>query len=116
MKTGTAAERRTAAVWIATVAGTGYFPVGPGTAGSAVAVGMVAALNALPLSDVWCIALLFVATALIFFLGVWAAAKSEKFFGETDPGNVVIDEVVEKDLEIKPLCDQDRHVHRQTSY
>ena len=93
MKTGTTAERATPAVWIATVAGTGYFPVGPGTAGSAVAVGMVAAVNALPLSNAWCTTLLFAATTLIFFLGVWSAAKSEKFFGETDPGHVVIDEV-----------------------
>ena len=93
MKTGTAAERRTPAVWIATVAGTGYFPVGPGTAGSAVAVGLVAAVNALPLSNAGCSGLLFVVAALIFFLGVWSAGESEIFFGRTDPGHVVIDEV-----------------------
>jgi phosphatidylglycerophosphatase A len=30
---------------------------------------------------------------VIFFLGVWAAGQSEKFFGQTDPRSVVIDEV-----------------------
>jgi phosphatidylglycerophosphatase A len=34
------------------------------------------------------------AAVLIFFVGVWAAGESEKFFGRTDPGHVVIDEVV----------------------
>jgi phosphatidylglycerophosphatase A len=93
MKTGTATERRTPAVWIATVGGTGYFPVGPGTAGSAVAVGMVAVVNALPLSHARCIALMVVVATVVFFLGVWSAGESENFFGRTDPGHVVIDEV-----------------------
>ena len=93
MKTETAAEQRTPAVWIATVGGTGYFPVGPGTAGSAVAVGMVALVNALPLSDAWCMALMFVVATAVCFLGVWSAGESENFFGRTDPGHVVIDEV-----------------------
>jgi phosphatidylglycerophosphatase A len=29
----------------------------------------------------------------IFFVGAWAAGRAEKFFGRTDPGHVVIDEV-----------------------
>ena len=94
MKTKRAAEnRRTPAVWIATVCGTGYFPVAPGTVGSAVAVGLVAALDALPFANAWRDALLALAIALIFFIGVWAAGQSEKFFGRTDPRHVVIDEV-----------------------
>jgi len=95
MKTGTAAEKRRGgpAVWIATVAGAGYFPVAPGTMGSAVGVGVVAALDAIPFAPAWRDALLGLAAGLIFFTGVWAAGRSEKFFGRTDPGQVVIDEV-----------------------
>ncbi|HXH49382.1 MAG TPA: phosphatidylglycerophosphatase A [Terriglobia bacterium] len=87
-------KRRTPAVWIASVAGAGYLPVAPGTAGSAVSVGMVAALDALPLSRTGRIALLILAAALIFLVGVWAARQSEKYFEQTDPRHVVIDEVV----------------------
>ena len=39
-------------------------------------------------------ALLVLVALLIFFLGVWAGGQSEKFFGRTDPRQVVIDEVV----------------------
>ncbi|MEJ2008352.1 MAG: phosphatidylglycerophosphatase A [Acidobacteriota bacterium] len=95
MKTEMAVEkRRTPAVWIATVAGAGYFPVAPGTVGSAVGIGIVAALDAIPFAHAWREALICLAAGLIFFIGVWAAGRSEKFFGRTDPGHVVIDEVV----------------------
>jgi phosphatidylglycerophosphatase A len=87
-------KRRTPAVWIASVAGAGYFPVAPGTVGSAVSVGMVAALDALPLTRTGRHALLILAALLIFSVGVWAAGQSETFFGRTDPRHVVIDEVV----------------------
>lgn len=94
MKTEMAVEtRRTLPVWVATVAGTGYFPAAPGTVGSVVAIGLVAALDAAAFSDAWRTALLALASLLVFFLGVWAAGQSEKFFGRTDPGHVVIDEV-----------------------
>jgi phosphatidylglycerophosphatase A len=88
-----AERRRTLPVWVATVAGAGYFPVAPGTVGSAVAVVLVAALDAIPLTPAGRFALLALLVALIFFLGVWAAGRSEEFFGRTDPGHVVIDEV-----------------------
>ena len=42
--------RRGAGVWIATCAGVGYFPLAPGTAGSAVGVALVVALGLLPLA------------------------------------------------------------------
>jgi phosphatidylglycerophosphatase A len=94
VKTGMASEkRRTLAVWVATVAGAGFFPVAPGTVGSAVSVGLVAALHAVPFASIWRDALLVIAIVVIFFLGVWAAGQSEKVFGRTDPGHVVIDEV-----------------------
>lgn len=31
---------------------------------------------------------------VLFVVGVWAAGEAEKYFGRTDPGQVVIDEVV----------------------
>lgn len=95
MKTEMAAEkRRTPAVWIATVAGAGYFPVAPGTIGSTVGVGIAAGFEVLPFAHAWREALLGLTAGLIFFLGVWAAGESEKFFGRVDPRHVVIDEVV----------------------
>ncbi len=89
-----AEKRRSPAVWLATVAGAGSFPYAPGTVGSAVGVGVVAALDLIPLARAGRIGLLGLAAAALFFLGVWSAGESEKFFGRTDPGHVVIDEVV----------------------
>jgi phosphatidylglycerophosphatase A len=94
VKTGMASEKkRTLAVWVATVAGAGYFPVAPGTVGSAVSVGLVAALDAVCFGNAWRNVLLVLAVLVIFFLGVWAATRSEKFFDKIDPRYVVIDEV-----------------------
>jgi phosphatidylglycerophosphatase A len=84
----------TLAVWIASVAGAGYFPVAPGTVGSAVSVGMVAALDALSLTNTERNTLLILAALVIFLIGAWAAGQSEKYFEQTDPRHVVIDEVV----------------------
>lgn len=87
-------ERRGgAAVWIATCSGVGYFPVAPGTAGSVVGVVLVAALGRLPFEALWLSVSLGMAALGVFVLGVWAAGHAEKFFGRTDPGHVVIDEV-----------------------
>lgn len=85
--------RRDAAVWIATCGGVGYFPVAPGTAGSAVGIVLVAALGRADLAPVGSWVLLAGAALSIFFVGAWAAGRAEKFFGRTDPGHVVIDEV-----------------------
>ena len=85
--------RRDAAVWIATCGGVGYFPVAPGTAGSAVGIVLVAALGRADLAPVGSWVLLAAAALSIFFVGAWAAGRAEKFFGRTDPGHVVIDEV-----------------------
>ena len=94
VKTGTISEKKgTLAVWVATVCGAGYFPIAPGTVGSAVSVALVAALDALSFSNAWRATLLVLAVLVIFFLGVWAAGQSEKFFDRTDPRYVVIDEV-----------------------
>jgi phosphatidylglycerophosphatase A len=88
-------ERRAGlAIWIATAAGAGYFPIAPGTAGSAVGVVLVVALARLHLERAWSSVVLGIASLLLFALGVWAAGEAEKFFGRVDPGQVVIDEVM----------------------
>src|SRR4029078_2023062 len=77
------------AVFIATVGYCGYFPVAPGTVGSA--AGLVAYLL------VWWTHPPVVEIALIaglFAVGVWAGTTAEQYFGGIDPGPVVIDEVV----------------------
>lgn len=79
---------------MATCAGIGYFPLAPGTVGSLLAVGLVAALARLPMAVPGLRAELAAAAAVIFGLGVWAAGRAEESFGRTDPGEVVIDEVV----------------------
>jgi phosphatidylglycerophosphatase A len=87
-------ERRAgAAVWIATCGGVGYFPVAPGTAGSAVGVVLVLALGRLPVGAPWLQVSLGAAAVVVFFLGVWSAGHAEKFFSRVDPRFVVIDEV-----------------------
>ncbi len=86
-------SRPDAAVRIATCGPTGYAPVAPGTAGSLVGLAVVVALGRLP-AERWVLSLLLAAmTAAVFLAGVWAATRAEKFFGRTDPPQVVIDEV-----------------------
>jgi len=77
------------AVFVATVAYCGYFPIAPGTAGSA--AGLIVYLL------VWWTRSAAVEVALIvavFAAGVWAATEAERFFGGIDPGPVVVDEVL----------------------
>lgn len=75
------------AVLLATSLGAGYFPVAPGTAGSA--VGIVIYLLTRNWSASWQVALV----AVISGIGVWAAELAARHFGRDDPGPVVIDEV-----------------------
>lgn len=77
------------AVFLATAAYCGYFPIAPGTVGSA--AGLVVYLL------VWYSKSRSVEAALIvavFAVGTWAATHAERFFGAIDPGQVVIDEVL----------------------
>jgi len=77
------------AVFIATAAYCGYFPIAPGTVGSA--AGLVVYLL------VWWTRSPIVEVALIaatFAAGTWAATHAERYFGGIDPGPVVIDEVL----------------------
>ena len=51
-------------------------------------------LGRLPLHGTASVAVLAAASLLLFAVGVWAAGEAEGFFGRTDPGQVVMDEVV----------------------
>jgi phosphatidylglycerophosphatase A len=77
------------AVFVATVAYCGYFPIAPGTAGSAAGLLFYAIVwwTQSPWVEVGLIAGLFAA-------GVWAGTIAERYFGGIDPGPIVIDEVV----------------------
>ena len=77
------------AVFLATAAYTGYFPIAPGTVGSA--VGLLVYLL------VWWTGSTAVEVTLIvglFAAGVWAGTTAERYFGGIDPGPIVLDEVV----------------------
>jgi len=77
------------AVFIATVGYCGYFPIAPGTVGSAAGLVVYALVwwTQSPIVEVGLIAALFAA-------GVWAGTTAERYFGGIDPGPIVIDEVV----------------------
>jgi phosphatidylglycerophosphatase A len=77
------------AVFAATVAYCGYFPIAPGTAGSAAGL-VVYLLVSWTRSPIVEVALI----AAIFGVGTWAATHAERYFGGIDPGPVVIDEVL----------------------
>jgi phosphatidylglycerophosphatase A len=74
---------------IATCGYIGFAPLAPGTVGSAAGVALfyLAQASGLP----WVQAALIVT---LFTAGVWAASVAEEALGRTDPGPVVIDEVV----------------------
>lgn len=77
------------AVFIATAGYSGYFPVAPGTVGSAVGL-VVYLLVWWAQSPVFEVALI----AGLFAAGVWAGTTAERYFGGVDPGPIVLDEVV----------------------
>jgi phosphatidylglycerophosphatase A len=67
----------------------GFFPVAPGTAGSAAAVILYVLLRWLGVVNFE------LPLAVVFFaLGVWLGALAEKELGSIDPGPVVLDEVL----------------------
>jgi phosphatidylglycerophosphatase A len=77
------------AVFIATAGYCGYFPIAPGTVGSA--AGLVVYLIVWWTQSPVVEGLLI---AAVFAAGVWAASIAERYFGGIDPGPVVIDEVL----------------------
>jgi phosphatidylglycerophosphatase A len=77
-------------LFIATGSGSGYAPIAPGTAGSAVGVGLWALCVQGPgLSTGAMFALLVVLTAV----GIWAAGEAEKTFQKRDDGRITVDEI-----------------------
>ena len=90
-ETQATAEKRgplsAAAFVIATAFGSGYSPIVPGTAGSA--VGLLLFWPMSRLAPVW----LALAAAALFFVGAVAASHVARTSGTKDPSIVVIDEV-----------------------
>jgi phosphatidylglycerophosphatase A len=67
--------------------GSGFSPVAPGTAGSALAVAIAWGLRGR-----WDTPFALIMTAAVSVVGVWACTRAEKFWGH-DNGRMVIDEV-----------------------
>lgn len=81
------------AIIIATGLGAGYSPLAPGTAGSALSVGLWIALQRwLPVSLTIPMHLGLILALTI--VGIWASTRSESWFQEIDPHQTVIDEVI----------------------
>jgi phosphatidylglycerophosphatase A len=81
-------SRTPLSVIVATFGGVGFFPVAPGTAGSAAAL-LVFALARWSGSRLIELGLLVIISAV----GVWSAGEAERALGGSDPGPIVIDEV-----------------------
>jgi phosphatidylglycerophosphatase A len=79
------------AVTIATWFGCGYWPKGPGTAGSLAAVLIALALVSGAGWPAWALGAL---AAGLTPLGIWAAGVTARVSGRKDPGLVVVDEVL----------------------
>ena len=88
---------RRLAVVLATAGGVGYAPIAPGTAGSAAAVALFLLVSRLPAPAYLAL------VAAIAVVGVWAAAESERAFGRSDDGRIVIDEVAGQLVTLAPL-------------
>jgi phosphatidylglycerophosphatase A len=73
---------------IATAFGSGYSPIAPGTAGSAVGLLLFWPLHQLPA------AAQVAAVVLLYFVGVAASTRVARGVGLEDPGIVVVDEVL----------------------
>jgi phosphatidylglycerophosphatase A len=80
-----------AAVLIATWFGCGYWPYGPGTAGSLAALIIGIAIEKLWALPPWMFAVL---AAVSTAPAIWSAGVTARVAGRKDPGLVVVDEVV----------------------
>jgi phosphatidylglycerophosphatase A len=80
---------RRLALFIATFGYVGYVPVAPGTFGSAAGLVVFYAVRATGSTVVEVVVILG-----LFALGLWCGTVAEHHFGGTDPGPIVIDEVV----------------------
>ena len=86
------------ALGLATLGPLGHMPQAPGTWASAAAV-LAAPFLFLPLEPPFRIAVL----AAIFLAGTWAATRAERALGATDPGCVVIDELLGMWITLAPF-------------
>jgi phosphatidylglycerophosphatase A len=77
------------AIVLATFGYVGYFPIAPGTAGSAAGLLLYVVLRwiGLPVVDL-------AAIAGLFAVGIWAGSVAERHYATEDPGYVVLDEVI----------------------
>lgn len=80
-------KSRIPALLVATALGVGYVPFAPGTFGSAAGLILWALLPSTATAQGIAILALFVA-------GSWSGSVAERHFGRTDPGQVVVDEVM----------------------
>lgn len=76
-----------AALLIATALGVGYVPFAPGTFGSAAGLVLWWLLPASPIVHA-------ISIVVVFVVGTWSGSIAERHFGRSDPGQVVIDEVL----------------------
>src|SRR6185436_13944746 len=80
-------KSRIPALLVATSLGVGYAPVASGTFGSAAGLLLWALLPSNTTTQaVWIVGL--------FVVGAWAAGVTERYYGRTDPVEVVVDEVM----------------------
>lgn len=79
------------ALAIATWFGCGYFPVGPGTAGSIAALAIAYALAA---AAHWRPIHFAILAGVGLPIGIWSAGMAAREFRQTDPHAVVVDEVL----------------------
>jgi len=77
------------ALFIATFGYSGFFPIAPGTAGSAAAVALFAAIRLVGVPAAEALAIV-----IVLVIGSWAATRAERLLSATDPGPVVVDEVL----------------------
>jgi len=75
------------ALAVGTVGGAGFFPIAPGTVGSAIGVAVYLLTARWPAA--WQIGLL----AAISLIGTWGATGTARALGREDPGPVIVDEV-----------------------
>lgn len=75
-------------LFLATGAGSGYFPWMPGTVGSLAGILLYYSLRSMPRGPYLAFVVAF------FFLAVWVAGLAEVIFGAKDPQRIVIDEIV----------------------
>ena len=76
-------------LFIATCGYLGYVPIAPGTFGSAAGLAVFYAVR-----STGSVSVELAAIVLLFAIGIWSGTVAEHHFGGTDPGPIVLDEVV----------------------